>query len=208
MLILPQYPHRYIRFVSSIKSFFYYYSDLLLLCYWSIFLLSFELLGGTTSCQNILARAVSRLGSEGGEAKGQSPRLHYFPSHNAISSELVYQHSVTSHRCTPQTFLARHICGSGPTLLHCYSSRHNTSTNDINDRRIVIPISSLVGVFCPSQHLASLAEEQVCFFYDFTIQYMIYLHTYVKLRQHTYQSPYFDLLDIIIKKFPPRSLLQ
>ena len=93
-------------------------ADLFLLSHWSIILLSFKLLGGPTSSQKIFTRPLSQLGSKSWKTKGQHIRLYYFPPDNAISTQLVYQHSVTCNWRTIEAILVGDICGSGSSFLH------------------------------------------------------------------------------------------
>ena len=93
-------------------------ADLFLLSHWSIILLSFKLLGGPTSSQKIFTWTVSQLGSKSWKTKGQHIRLYYFPPDNTISTQLVYQHSVTCNWRAIEAILVGNICGSGPSFLH------------------------------------------------------------------------------------------
>ena len=104
--------------IPLLKEIIFCIADLFLLSHWSIILLSFKLFGGPTSSQKIFTRTVSQLGSKSWKTKGQHIRLYYFPPDNTISTQLVYQHSVTCNWRTIEAILVGDICRSGPSFLH------------------------------------------------------------------------------------------
>ena len=132
---------------------------LLLFGYRSFILLFAKLLGRQKTSQDVSARTIRSLGQQGGETERQHLGLYHLFTHHPLPAQLVYQHCFTRFGHSLETLLDRYIHWCCTTLIHCHSSRHNSTTVDFNHRCSLLPVCGNLGHLCLFKHFTRTIEK-------------------------------------------------
>ena len=151
------FPLHCLRIPISIHGSFAPY--LLLFRHRSLFLLPAQLLGWQKVGQEIFAWKVGGLGQQSGETKRQSPGIHYLFTHYSFLAQLVHKYCFTCIGRPLETLLDRDLYWRGASIIHRHSSRNNTSTINLDDRRFVFSVCGTLSHLCFFEHFARLVEK-------------------------------------------------